>query len=150
VFIVGVHSRIKKQFNPLKPFEWPAPIPTRKPLFKYIDMSDSTKETLMPRVNQMLKEVVNPDAIFVNTGFIQNPHREGDIVCPCLTTSNNFVCVPFHRKMNVKEMLSLQGFPKTFKQVVSDAQMKKQIGNSMSVNVVKHILLKIDHLRKAS
>ena len=40
------------------------------------------------------------------------------------------------RKANVKEYLSLQGFPKSFKQVVSDRQLKMQVGNSMSVNVL--------------
>ena len=34
----------------------------------------------------------------------------------------------------------LQGFPTNFKQVVSDRQMKKQLGNSMSVNVLKQII----------
>ena len=34
----------------------------------------------------------------------------------------------------------LQGFPTTFKQVVSDTQMKKQTGNSMSVNILKHLI----------
>ena len=32
-----------------------------------------------------------------------------------------------------------QGFNISFKQVVSNSQMKKQIGNSMSVNVLKSI-----------
>ena len=36
-------------------------------------------------------------------------------------------------------MLALQGFPQNFKQVVSDSQLKKQIGNSMSVNVLEEI-----------
>ena len=46
-------------------------------------------------------------------------------------------CVPMHRYATIKEKLSLQGFPKNFKQVVSNTQMSKQIGNSMSVNVLK-------------
>lgn len=47
--------------------------------------------------------------------------------------------VPMHRKATIKECLSLQGFPIDFIQVVSDAQMRKQIGNSMSVNVLIEI-----------
>jgi site-specific DNA-cytosine methylase len=44
-----------------------------------------------------------------------------------------------HRYANCKELLSLQGM-NNVKQVVSNTQFKKQIGNSMSVNVVKALL----------
>ena len=33
----------------------------------------------------------------------------------------------------------LQGFPEDFKQVVSKSQLKKQLGNSISVNVLEAI-----------
>jgi site-specific DNA-cytosine methylase len=39
-----------------------------------------------------------------------------------------------------QEALLLQGFPKSFKQVVSNHQLHKQAGNAMSVNVVQNIL----------
>ena len=46
------------------------------------------------------------------------------------------------RYCNINELFKLQGF-QSFKNVVSDSQLKKQIGNSMSVNVVKIILNKL-------
>ena len=49
-------------------------------------------------------------------------------------------CFKKHRFANIKEMLLLQGFSTSFSSVVSTSQMKKQIGNSMSVNVVKLII----------
>ena len=56
--------------------------------------------------------------------------------CPTLSKIGRLWCVPKHRHATIKEKLSLQGFPKNFKQVVSDTQMSGQIGNSMSVNVL--------------
>ena len=44
------------------------------------------------------------------------------------------------RKLTPRECLRLQGFPESFKIVVSDTQAYKQAGNAMSVNVVKMIL----------
>ena len=43
------------------------------------------------------------------------------------------------RKVNINEFLILQGFQPSFKQAVSDNQLKKQIGNSISVNVLKEL-----------
>ena len=47
------------------------------------------------------------------------------------------------RKLTPRECLRLQGFPESFKIVVSDTQAYKQAGNAMSVNVVKMILKQI-------
>jgi len=44
--------------------------------------------------------------------------------------------------MTINESLLLQGF-QNLNQVVQKQQLFKQIGNSMSVNVVKHILNKL-------
>ena len=45
--------------------------------------------------------------------------------------------------MNKYEYLKLQGFPKNFRQVISDSQFKKKIGNSMSINVLVHLFYQI-------
>ena len=47
------------------------------------------------------------------------------------------------RKLTPRECLRLQGFPESFKIVVSDTQAYKQAGNAMSVNVVKMILERV-------
>ena len=46
------------------------------------------------------------------------------------------------------ELMELQGFPKDFIQVVSNTQMKKQLGNSMTVNVVKEIIKELMKIQK--
>lgn len=47
------------------------------------------------------------------------------------------------RKMHVRESLALQGFPRSFKIVASELQTLKQVGNSMSVNVLRHLFREI-------
>ena len=81
---------------------------------------------------------------FVDLGFVkQNKYINGDKIAPCiLTTCCNYWCVPLQRYAVVKELLSLQGF-NNIRQTVSTAQLKKQIGNSMSVNVLKEIMKKM-------
>ena len=48
------------------------------------------------------------------------------------------------RKLTPRECLRLQDFPDTFKQVVSDSQMYKQAGNSMTVAVLEMIFRQIE------
>ena len=59
----------------------------------------------------------------------------------CLTANNRCWCVLYSRYITIKEMSMLQGI--NILQFVSDYQLKKQIGNSMSVNVVKAIFNKL-------
>lgn len=49
----------------------------------------------------------------------------------------------FNRRLFPSECLMLQGFPRSFNQVVSNTQLYNQIGNSMSVNVLKVIFQQI-------
>ena len=51
------------------------------------------------------------------------------------------------RKLSVKEALKLQGFPEEFDFKVSKAQSYKQLGNSVTVNVVYAIIEKITNLK---
>ena len=72
--------------------------------------------------------------------------RVMDDCCPCLLAN----CSPFYitskkRSISAREALRIQGFPDSFKQVVSERQMLKQCGNSMSIAVLtallRHLLL---------
>lgn len=47
------------------------------------------------------------------------------------------------RRLTPREAARLQGFPETFKIVVSDTQAYKQFGNSVAINVVEHIASKM-------
>ena len=131
LYIIGLLSDI--------PYIWPEPT-KMKSLQSYIDHTDCEPQPIpdfMKRSN-MLKHVPLYSC-FVDIGFPYHDFPNSDTVCPCITAQGNLWCVPYQRRATVKECLALQGFPKTFKQVVSDRQLKKQIGNSMSVNVLEAI-----------
>ncbi len=53
--------------------------------------------------------------------------------------SHNYLLVDGQRRLTPREMLRLQGFPDSFKIVSADAQVKKQTGNSVAVNVVEAV-----------
>ena len=64
--------------------------------------------------------------------------------CPCLLTRNKIWISNRGRLLNARERCRLQGInPDDFKQVVSDAQWRKQLGNAMSVNVVERLLARL-------
>ena len=64
-------------------------------------------------------------------------------ISPTLTTTSKYYILELNRNMNLRESLRLQGFSDKFKQVVSNNQLMKQVGNSMSVNVLKCIIKEV-------
>jgi DNA (cytosine-5)-methyltransferase 1 len=78
----------------------------------------------------------------INTGFINSIPL---LICstkfsPTILTHSDHIIYELKRPFTIKELLQLQGFPKNFKVVVSKTQIAKQIGNSMSVCVLKKII----------
>jgi len=133
LYIVGIRSDIKRGFT------WPEHKPM-KSLSSFIDTKDNECEPIPDFVKRsgLLKNIPK-DSLFIDIGFTKSNFVNSATVCPCITTQGNLWCVPLKRHASIKECLSLQGFPKSFKQVVSERQLKKQIGNSMSVNVLEAI-----------
>ena len=71
--------------------------------------------------------------------------RVGKQVAQTLDTQCNQAIVDYRiRKLTPRECLRLQDFPDTFKQVVSDSQLYKQAGNSMTVAVLEMIFRQIE------
>lgn len=72
--------------------------------------------------------------------------------CPTITKNsfecNNFVKQQRIRKLTPRECLRLQDFPDSFVQSVSDSQMYKQCGNSMSVNILEMIFRQIEKAKQ--
>ncbi len=54
--------------------------------------------------------------------------------------SYNYLLVDGERRLTPREMLRLQGFPDEFKIVVSDAQIRKQAGNAVPVNMAAKVI----------
>jgi DNA (cytosine-5)-methyltransferase 1 len=135
VYIVGIRDDYNIQFT------WPIE-KYMKPLSKYVDIFDDKKEPMMPSAVQMLDNIpIN--SLFIDTNFRKYTYPNSDKICPTIMSRCYTWCVPMSRYANIKELLSLQGFPKDFIQVVSKTQMKRQIGNSMSVNVLNDIFRNI-------
>ena len=119
IFIVG---RLKT--DKILSFNWPTPL-KMKSLERFIDFSDTRKEEIPPSRKEMFKYIPK-DAKFIDLGFTNSIFTNSNKIAPCITTKGLW-CVPMHRNANIRELLSLQGFPKNFKQVVSETQMKKKI-----------------------
>lgn len=135
VFIVGILKRAME-----RPFEWPTPIECR-PLTEFVDWSDRTKQPLSPYFyHSGMDKIINPHAIFINDAFRKNRHTNADRICPCLTGGHAlFYNLRMGRRMNIREMRALQGFPDSFNVPVSTYQAHRQFGNTMSVNVLVHL-----------
>jgi len=57
--------------------------------------------------------------------------------------SYNYLLVNGERRLTPREMLRLQGFPETYKIVVTDGQLRKQAGNAVPVNIINAVALKL-------
>ena len=131
VFIVGIKKSLKKKFK------WPEK-KKMESLKKYIDWKDTRKDVLTERQKNQIK-IINPNSYFIDISFNFHKYPNADKYSPCLITISSLFNYKLNRYANINEYLKLQGFPISFKQVVSDSQLKKQIGNSMSVNVLKEL-----------
>ena len=123
---------------------WPTPVPLVKPLTEYVDRTVSDRFTPSDKSIMYLKEY--PGHIFVPFNYInfdlrdQKFNRKGAVISPCITANLVMWCVVMNRYATGTERLMLQGFPDDFRQVVSMTQIRKQAGNSMSVNVIEKII----------
>ncbi len=53
--------------------------------------------------------------------------------------SYNYLLVNGKRRLTPREMLRLQGFPETFKIIVNDSQLRKQVGNSVVIPKIEAV-----------
>lgn len=77
-----------------------------------------------------------------NTLTTNSGHRRTDTFI-IQFEQNNLLKSERIRKLTPRECLRLQGFPESFKIIVSDTQTYKQAGNAMSVNIIKMIFKQI-------
>jgi DNA (cytosine-5-)-methyltransferase len=114
-------------------------IPTFKRARQIYD-TDGVSPTLLTAKNNQ----ETPKVIQRSRGFNKGAEVE---LCPTISSDsfeqNNLPKSERIRKLTPRECLRLQGFPESFKIVVSDTQAYKQAGNAMSVNVVKMIFERI-------
>jgi DNA (cytosine-5)-methyltransferase 1 len=60
--------------------------------------------------------------------------------------SYNYLLVNGVRRPSSRELLRLQGFPDTYKIVVSNADIRRQTGNSVAVPMIRAVAKRIDEL----
>jgi len=112
------------------------------PMMPVIDFVDQTNNDVeYNSIYENIKDIINPDAVFINLSFPYKRKYSLSHIRSCtITTGGTYWNCVKHRRASVRELLALQGFRPSFRQVVSYRQMLKQIGNSMSVNVLKVII----------
>ena len=111
--------------------------------------------------NDIIKRVYDVDGVAPTIHTAQGGNQEPKILqrprgfnkgnefelCPTISSNsfeqNNLLKGERIRKLTPRECLRLQGFPESFKIIISDMQAYKQAGNAMSVNVVKMILERV-------
>lgn len=70
-----------------------------------------------------------------------------DYACALRTgASYNYLLVNGRRRPSSRELLRLQGFPDSYKVVVSHGEIRKQTGNSVAVPMIRAIAKKIDNI----
>lgn len=132
LYIIGILKTESK-----KEFEFPSKKKMKK-INSFIDTKNNDKIPIKES-NKELFQNIPTDSVFIDIGFRKSKFVNSNKWAPCITAQPNMWCVPKQRKATVKEYLSLQGFPKTFKQPknISDHQMKIRVGNSMTVDVIE-------------
>ena len=89
------------------------------------------------RIERMKKEIKKPYITHENMAGAITPHH---FSCALRSgASANYILINNERRPSAREMLRLQGFPDDFKIVGSYSAIRKQIGNSVAVPVVKAV-----------
>jgi DNA (cytosine-5)-methyltransferase 1 len=130
-------------------------VPIADILLAESDLPDSYKALPLTEHKKELLQQLQDKGIDLSEDYVVNLNISGAEKfpvyamkdrCPCLLAN----CSPFYitskeRCLSAREALRIQGFPDSFKQVVSERQMLKQCGNSMSIAVLtalfKHLLM---------
>ena len=136
IFIIGIRKDIQKE-----PYTTPEKLPML-PLDDFILDKTIYQNKIIPKTIQKKLDKIN---------------NQLNYICPCsnfsvsmkdktptLTTNcGSYFHSTYKRYLTTQECLSLQGFPINFTQVISKIHIFKQIGNSMSVNVLKALFQNI-------
>jgi DNA (cytosine-5)-methyltransferase 1 len=147
LFIVGVCDATEggRDMTCLRPASrWPMPVPSARTLAEYVDREETTRVETSAKREKYLSHYSHGVFIeFNRLGFdvMKNSYTRNVVdYVPCICTNTQMWCIPMHRFATCRELLDLQGFSETFRQVVSSSRLKTQTGNSMSVNVIEKII----------
>ena len=124
--------------------DWPEPMRDRIPLSEILEKNVDPKYYASDRI------VAKRKASHVSKyqPAIWHENKSGNVTsypysCALRAgASYNYLLVDGVRRLTPREMLRLQGFPDTFKIVVSDYQTRHQAGNAVPVSLVEAVLRK--------
>jgi DNA (cytosine-5)-methyltransferase 1 len=126
-------------------FNFPVPVRPFKPLSEVLERQVDEKHYASDYIIQKRKEA-HKSAYKLS---IWHENKAGNICsypysCALRAgASYNYLLVNGERRLTPREMLRLQGFPDSYKIVVTDGQARKQAGNAVPVNLVKAVILKL-------
>lgn len=129
-----------------KPFimDWRFKIDNKKTLEDILEKSVEQKHFASPEIVAKRKSMHTADVY----PSIWHENKSGNISsypysCALRAgASYNYLLVNGERRLTPREMLRLQGFPDSFKMVVSDTQTRKQAGNAIPVDMVAKVIEK--------
>jgi DNA (cytosine-5)-methyltransferase 1 len=147
IYIIGINKEYQN-----KKFRFPKKI---NPTIDLDDILETKKYSKIPILTENKIEIVNkkienyniePEenyAINLNASYPYATTCKD--LSPCLlTTCNMIYLTKYNRFLTIRECLRLQGFPENFKPISQSInKIYKQIGNSMSVNVLCFLFLEI-------
>mgnify|MGYP002706007334 CR=1 FL=1 len=127
-----------------KPFEmnWKFDIKNKKNLSDILEKKADKKYYASDEIIAKRKSMHSSDI----TPSIWHENKSGNISsypysCALRAgASYNYLLVNGERRLTPREMLRLQGFPDSFKIAVSDAQIRKQAGNAIPVNMLAAVI----------
>jgi DNA (cytosine-5)-methyltransferase 1 len=134
IFMVGFR-------NPVS-FSFPSPEKTYQPLSEVLEEFVDSKFFATDLIRSKRKE----KHVSEYSPSIWHENKSGNInsypySCALRAgASYNYLLVNGERRLTPREMLRLQGFPESYKVVVSDTQIRKQAGNAVPVNMAKAVI----------
>lgn len=126
-------------------FSFPDPVRPFKPLIEILEKKVDKKHYASDHIQNRRKSK-HKSAYDVS---IWHENKSGNICsypysCALRAgASYNYLLVNGERRLTPREMFRLQGFPDSYKLVVSDAQARKQAGNAVPVNLIEAVSLKL-------
>ena len=140
IFIIGIRKDIQ-----IEGYTTPKKI-KMKPLDDFIIDKKIQKGIISKSLYKNLLKINNAKRFIITPFTFSSFMRD---LCPTLTTNCHcYFHTTYKRNLTPTECLLLQGFNKNFTQVISNTQMYKQAGNSMSVNVLKALFKQVFKITK--
>ena len=128
-------------------FSFPKKVEHYRPLTQILEPEDKVDRKFM--ASDYIREKRRQSHASAYSPGIWHENKSGNVTsypysCALRAgASYNYLLVDGKRRLTPREMLRLQGFPDAFKIVVTDSQLRKQAGNSVPVNMIKAVCLKL-------